>query len=154
MNDSSSNGEYYGWVQLLITLQHLEFRWNSNGGVFSCRHCLRIGFFPHDCPRDEILPVMSKIWAKLVECGSDIHKRKSAVQLLYAEILTLVTWLGYEWIWYDDMVSIWVHQLVSVCIIFINIDFFSNIFTELMHIVRACPSNTIVYWCSRIKPNL
>jgi len=90
MNDSSSNGEYYGWVQLLITLAVL--------GVFSCRHCLRIGFFPHDCPRDEILPVMSKIWAKLVECGSDIHKRKSAVQLLYAEILTLVTWLGYEWI--------------------------------------------------------
>ena len=52
---------------------------------------LRIGFFPHDCPRDEILPVMSKIWAKLVECGSDIHKRKSAVQLLYAEILILAT---------------------------------------------------------------
>ena len=34
---------------------------------------------------------MSKIWAKLVECGSDIHKRKSAVQLLYAEILILAT---------------------------------------------------------------
>ena len=32
----------------------------------------------------------SKIWDQLVECGSDITKRKSAVQLLYSEILTLV----------------------------------------------------------------
>lgn len=33
---------------------------------------------------------MSKIWTQLVECGSNIHKRKQAVQLLYAEILTFV----------------------------------------------------------------
>ena len=40
--------------------------------------------------------MMSKIWAKLVECGSDIHKRKSAVQLLYNEILTLDTWISMD----------------------------------------------------------
>lgn len=49
-----------------------------------------IGFFPRDCPRGVIMPVMSKIWTQLVECGSDIKKRKEAVQMLYAEILTLV----------------------------------------------------------------
>lgn len=51
---------------------------------------IAIGFFPEDCPRDDILPVMSKIWRQLVECGSDIKKRKVAVQLLYSEIMTLV----------------------------------------------------------------
>lgn len=50
---------------------------------------LRIGFFPPDCSRDEILPVMSKIWGKMVASGSDMQKRKSAVQELYAEIMTL-----------------------------------------------------------------
>jgi len=51
---------------------------------------IEIGFFPRECPREEMLPVLSKIWDQLVECGSDITKRKSAVQLLYSEILTLV----------------------------------------------------------------
>mmetsp|Transcript_675 Transcript_675/g.1130 ORF Transcript_675/g.1130 Transcript_675/m.1130 type:complete len:530 (+) Transcript_675:47-1636(+) len=51
---------------------------------------ITIGFFPEDCPREDVLPVMSQIWTQLVECGSDIHKRKKAVQMLYAEILTLV----------------------------------------------------------------
>lgn len=49
-----------------------------------------IGFFSSDCPREAILPVMSKIWRQLVESGSDIHKRKKAVQLLYTELMTLV----------------------------------------------------------------
>lgn len=73
---------------LVVLIESLLLVWE-----FQC-YKLRIGFFPRDCPRDEILPVMSKIWAKLVECGSDIHKRKSAVQLLYAEILTLATWIS------------------------------------------------------------
>lgn len=49
-----------------------------------------IGFFPQDCPRDKILPVMSKIWRQLVESGSDIRKRKRAVEDLYKEIMVLV----------------------------------------------------------------
>ena len=32
---------------------------------------------------------MSKIWGKMVACGSDIQKRKSAIQELYTEIMTL-----------------------------------------------------------------
>eukprot|EP00928_Gymnodinium_smaydae_P013213 TRINITY_DN14832_c0_g1_i1.p1 TRINITY_DN14832_c0_g1~~TRINITY_DN14832_c0_g1_i1.p1 ORF type:complete len:528 (+),score=114.85 TRINITY_DN14832_c0_g1_i1:145-1728(+) len=51
---------------------------------------IQIGFFPADCPRSEILPVMSQIWTQLVLCGSDIQKRKVAVQMLYKEILTFV----------------------------------------------------------------
>merc|ERR1712139_736071 len=49
-----------------------------------------IGFFPRDCPRHEILQVMPKIWTELVDCGSDIKKRKVAVQECLGEILTMV----------------------------------------------------------------
>lgn len=73
----------HAWAKCVVDLVRKD-----HGSVLD--DLIEIGFFPHDCPRDEILPVMSKIWAKLVECGSDIHKRKSAVQLLYAEILILV----------------------------------------------------------------
>merc|ERR1740121_2219410 len=49
-----------------------------------------IGFFQRDCPRDVILPVMSKIWRQLVDCGSSIHKRKNAATELYSELTTLL----------------------------------------------------------------
>lgn len=51
---------------------------------------VEIGFFPRDCSREQLLPVMSKIWDQLVECGSDIHKRKVAVRLLWGELLIFV----------------------------------------------------------------
>ncbi|CAE8602665.1 unnamed protein product [Polarella glacialis] len=51
---------------------------------------IQIGFFPGDCPRDEVLPVMSKIWAELVACGSDTQRRKDAVRVCYDEIRILV----------------------------------------------------------------
>jgi len=51
---------------------------------------VEIGFFPADCPRDVILPVMSRIWTELVACGSSTQKRKTMIRDLYGEILTLV----------------------------------------------------------------
>lgn len=50
---------------------------------------VQIGFFPPDCPRDKILPIMSKIWTELVGCGSSTKKRKQAVRHCYEEIRTL-----------------------------------------------------------------
>lgn len=51
---------------------------------------IEIGFFPSNCPRDRILAVMPKIWTELVDCGSDLEKRKRAVQVCFSEILTFV----------------------------------------------------------------
>jgi len=52
-------------------------------------HLIEIGFFPVDCPREKILKIMPKIWTELVDCGSDIKKRKKAVQECFSELLTL-----------------------------------------------------------------
>lgn len=52
-------------------------------------HLIEIGFFPADCPRDEILSVMPKVWAELVDCGSDIKKRKQAVKDCFGELLIM-----------------------------------------------------------------
>lgn len=51
---------------------------------------IEIGFFPPDCPRERMLEVMPKIWTELVDCGSNIEKRKQAVQKCFSEVLTLV----------------------------------------------------------------
>eukprot|EP00450_Noctiluca_scintillans_P025590 CAMPEP_0194525586 /NCGR_PEP_ID=MMETSP0253-20130528/61109_1 /TAXON_ID=2966 /ORGANISM="Noctiluca scintillans" /LENGTH=539 /DNA_ID=CAMNT_0039370335 /DNA_START=55 /DNA_END=1671 /DNA_ORIENTATION=+ len=51
---------------------------------------IQIGFFPANCPRDVVLPVMSKIWTQLVACGSNTRKRREAVFACYSEIKTLV----------------------------------------------------------------
>jgi len=50
---------------------------------------ITIGFFPVDCPREKIMPVMSKIWTALVNSGSNTKKRKDAVRQCYEEIRTL-----------------------------------------------------------------
>jgi len=50
-----------------------------------------IGFFPEDCPRDVILPVMSRLWAEMVKCGSSTQKRKQVVRTCFDEIRILVT---------------------------------------------------------------
>uniref|UniRef100_A0A7S4Q2V1 ABC1 atypical kinase-like domain-containing protein n=1 Tax=Alexandrium monilatum TaxID=311494 RepID=A0A7S4Q2V1_9DINO len=50
---------------------------------------ITIGFFPADCPRAKIMPVMKKIWTELVSCGSNTKKRKNAVKQCYQEICTL-----------------------------------------------------------------
>lgn len=71
------------WARVVVHLVRQEHSAVLDG-------LMDIGFFPRDCPRDEILPVMSKIWRQLVESGSDIRKRKKAVQLLYQEIMQLV----------------------------------------------------------------
>ena len=128
-----------GWAQFLLTLQHVLNLDDIEKRQCFLWHCLRIGFFPHDCPRDEILPVMSKIWAKLVECGSDIHKRKSAVQLLYAEILTLATWFAI-WnglIWYECECRSWFLFRHECDYMIVHIDVFPHIFTELLHVAQA-----------------
>lgn len=51
---------------------------------------IAIGFFPSDCPRERILEVMPRIWSQLVDSGSDIKKRKKAVQECWSEIMTMV----------------------------------------------------------------
>lgn len=71
------------WAKCIVHLVN-----HDHDGVLDA--LIDIGFFPQDCPRAEILPVMSKIWDQLVDCGSDINKRKVAVQLLYSEIMTFV----------------------------------------------------------------
>jgi len=71
------------WAQCIVHLVHRDHEAVLDDLIL-------IGFFPRNCPRGEIMPVMSKIWTQLVECGSDIKKRKEAVQMLYGEILTLV----------------------------------------------------------------
>lgn len=49
-----------------------------------------LGFFPQDCPRGRILEFMPRIWAELVDSGSDIDKRKLAVQKCRKDIITMV----------------------------------------------------------------
>jgi len=51
---------------------------------------IEIGFFPPDCPRERILEVMPKIWNELVDAGSNLEKRKKAVQECFGEVLVLV----------------------------------------------------------------
>lgn len=50
---------------------------------------IQIGFFPPECPRAEVLPVMTKIWRELVASGSDIQKRKDLVRSCFSEFKTL-----------------------------------------------------------------
>lgn len=57
---------------------------------------IQIGFFPPDCPRERVLEVLPKIWEKLVDCGSDIKKRKEAVQECYGEILAMVREFNFD----------------------------------------------------------
>jgi len=57
---------------------------------------IEIGFFPRTCNRQEVLPVMSKIWWQLVASGSSTQKRREAVMQLSGEILTLVRRFEYN----------------------------------------------------------
>jgi predicted unusual protein kinase regulating ubiquinone biosynthesis (AarF/ABC1/UbiB family) len=53
-------------------------------------HLMSLGFFPPNCPRERILAVMPPIWTELVACGSNIDRRKKAIQTCSREILTFV----------------------------------------------------------------
>jgi aarF domain-containing kinase len=71
------------WAKCLYTL----IRRDHNATL---QHLMDLGFFPPDCPRERILAVMPAIWNELVACGSDIEKRKQAMQKCSREILTFV----------------------------------------------------------------
>lgn len=51
---------------------------------------IEIGFFPADCPRDIILPVMSKLWDEMVKCGSSTRKRKEVLWRNWKELMEMV----------------------------------------------------------------
>jgi len=71
------------WAACIVNLVRGNY-----ADVLEC--LIEIGFFPSDCPKDVILPVMSRIWGEMVACGSNTKKRKDAVRACYAEIRTLV----------------------------------------------------------------
>jgi predicted unusual protein kinase regulating ubiquinone biosynthesis (AarF/ABC1/UbiB family) len=73
----------YAWAQCLVHL----VRGDHEGTL---DELVKIGFFPRECPRQTILPVLSRIWSGLVSCGSDTKMRKQLVRTCYEEIKTLV----------------------------------------------------------------
>jgi len=71
------------WAACIVHLVRGKYE-----AVLDC--LIEIGFFPADCPRDVVLPTMSRIWREMVACGSDTAKRKEAVKNCFDEITTLV----------------------------------------------------------------
>lgn len=70
------------WAQCLVNLVRRDHEATLDS-------LITIGFFPADCPREKVMPVMTKIWTELVDCGSSTKKRKDAVRHCYEEIRTL-----------------------------------------------------------------
>lgn len=89
---------------------------------------IEIGFFPPDCPRDELLPVMSKIWYELVACGSNIQKRKAALTKLYNEIKTFAIRFNFN---LPDYYIALLRALVTLEGIAISADVEFDIFTAI-----------------------
>lgn len=71
------------WARAIVNLMR-----RNHDAVFD--NLIAIGFFPPSAPREAMLPTMSKIWDELINSGSDIKKRKLAVQNCYEELKTMV----------------------------------------------------------------
>lgn len=71
------------WARAIVNLMR-----RNHDAVFD--NLIAIGFFPPSAPREAMLPTMSKIWDELINSGSDVKKRKLAVQNCYEELKTMV----------------------------------------------------------------
>lgn len=77
------------WAQTFVSMVRLDHNATLDG-------LIKIGFFPEGCPREELLPVMSRIWSELVACGSSIKKRKEALRRSFEEIKELALRIKYD----------------------------------------------------------
>jgi len=74
----------WAWANCLVNLVRCDYNKVLD-------NLIDIGFFPEDCPRDVLMPVMSRLWAELVKCGSSTQKRKQVVRTCFDELRTLAT---------------------------------------------------------------